>query len=214
MARKVNTDLIAVCEAVLASKRRGEETTAINGVLFDDNLFTKKGRCQENARKVHLATTGLPQPGQSCCAGRTLRNLLHLSEAGGLAMVLNSAWVPEKLEPGDFLYFSGNPKCRCNIGVGHAAIWMGDGRMWQHTSRNRLAITDEPPTASQQSRFVAAFRLLPLQPADVPDWAAFGVHWAVAEGLLSHDDHGDFHGEQPVTRAMLAVVLQRFAQRE
>lgn len=139
----------------------------VNGVTFDDNLDGDRGRCQENARKVYEATTGRPMPGKACCAGRTRHNLLESSYA-----CYSGPFDAKRLLPGDFLYFSGGSACdECGTPVGHVGIWLGNGRMFQHTSRSHLAITDQGPTADQRKRFVAAFRLLPQaqpEPAILP----------------------------------------------
>lgn len=168
-SKRTNADLKAVCEIVLYQKANGRHTTTVNGVTFDDNLYDGDGgRCQENARKAFEATTGRPMPGKACCAGRTLKNLLRNLPH---KCVYRGPWDASKLRVGDYLFFSGGPACHtklgkgkiCGLPVAHVGIWLGAGRMFQHTSRAGLGITQQGPTADQRRRFVAAFRLLPLE---------------------------------------------------
>lgn len=164
-----NKDLIAVCNAVLDAKASGKPTFSINGVTFNDNIYDGKGgRCQENARKAFEAATGAKMPGAACCAGKTYLNLNRSKpEARVASAPWEGEWGVSKLQPGDFVFFSGGPKCHtCGNAVGHVGIWMGkvNGKEWmfQHTSREGLGITRQGPTTEQKSRFLAAFRLAPL----------------------------------------------------
>jgi hypothetical protein len=75
----------------------------------------------------------------------------------------------DSAEPGDVLFFSGGPACHsCGNGVGHVGIYLGihggEAQMFQHTSRASLGITRQKPTEEQMTRFVGAWRLLPLLP--------------------------------------------------
>jgi len=186
-------DLLDVCRTVLDAKERGLKRIVVNGVLFDDLKWdsTQGGRCQENARKVYEAATGEPMPGKACCAYRTNLNLYALHKAGNARGVVEvvpnveAGGKPEQAMPGDYLYFRGRPRCsRCGVGVGHVGIWLGNGRMFQHTSRGHLAITDAGPTWSQRRRFCGAYRLLPLAEAAEPEPApaaeeAVGRKWNI-----------------------------------
>ena len=181
-------DIVAVCETVLDAKRRGLGTVKVGGVAFPDLQWHGGGGwCQRNARKVHEAATGRRMPGAACCAYRTNLNLYAMHRAGnqnGVVEVVPNSGAPEMALPGDFLYFRGSPKCgTCGVGVGHVGIWLGDGRMFQHTSRAGLAITDAGPTASQRRRFCGAYRLLPLEevvdPVDVEDADEPGQVWHI-----------------------------------
>ncbi len=169
-----NRSLVEVAEAVLAAKATGRETVTVGVTTFDDlQWHGGGGRCQENARKVYEAATGKPMPGKACCAYRTNLNLLALSRKANSGVVevvraVEQGGRPEQCQPGDYLYFRGGSKCgTCGIPVGHVGIWLGNGRMFQHTSRAGLAITAEGPTADQRGRFCGAYRLLPLA-ADQP----------------------------------------------
>lgn len=46
------------------------------------------------------------------------------------------------------------------------------------------------------------------------DWAREAAQWGKDEGLIAGDANGNFGWQQPVTREALAVILQRFSQRE
>ena len=156
--------LVTICEKVLKSKADGHETTTVNGVIFDDNIYDGRGgRCQENARKVYEAATGKIMPGRSCCAGMTQYQLSTLVKNGAIKKIPLA-----EIKPGDYMYFSGGPKCHnCGRPVGHVGIYLSDDRMFQHTSRKGLdgvglGITAEPPTADQRKRLIAIYRMLPL----------------------------------------------------
>lgn len=159
-----NADLKSTCEIVLYSKAQGHRTTTVNGVTFDDNIYDGQGgRCQENARKAYEATTGKPMPGKGCCAGRTFRRL-----AATRGTVSSGRYDESALRVGDYLFMGGGPKCHtCGGAVGHVGIYLGHGRdgrsrVFQHTSRNGLGITQDSLTPDQKRRFLGAFRLLPL----------------------------------------------------
>lgn len=168
-----NRSLVEVAEAVLAAKATGRETVTVGVTTFDDlQWHGGGGRCQENARKVYEAATGKAMPGKACCAYRTNLNLLALSRKANsgveeVVRAVEQGGRPEQCQPGDYLYFRGGSKCgTCGIPVGHVGVWLGDGRMFQHTSRGGLAITAEGPTADQRGRFCGAYRLLPLATAN------------------------------------------------
>jgi len=181
-------DLLRVCGAVLDAAHAGKARVTINNVVFDDLRWDARagGRCQENARKVYEAATGRPMPGKACCAYRTNLNLYALHNAGNAQGVVEvvpnveAGGQPEQALPGDYLYFRGTPRCStCGVGVGHVGIWMGDGRMFQHTSRAGLAITDAGPTWSQRRRFCGAYRLLPRVEEGQPLPAAYTGRWRI-----------------------------------
>ena len=46
------------------------------------------------------------------------------------------------------------------------------------------------------------------------DWAREAAQWGKDTGLIAGDANGNFGWQQPVTREALAVILQRFSQRE
>lgn len=172
-----NLDLVHVCEMVLTAKRQGKEAFTVNGVTFDDLQWHANdgGRCQENTRKAIEAATGKPMPGKACCAYQTNLNLYALSQkrGSGVTEVVPAGGRIEDAQPGDILMFRGGPyhsaaarrAGACGNRVGHVGIWLGNGRMFQHTSRAGLAITDAGPTADQRKRFCGAYRLLPLAAA-------------------------------------------------
>ena len=157
--KATNADLKATCEIVLYQKSLGYKTSVVNGVTFDDNIYDGDGgRCQENARKAYEATTGKDMPGKACCAGKTCTNLMK-----GRYFVTAAPFNLNNLKVGDFIFLSGGPKCKtCGTPVGHVMIYLGNNRFFQHTSRDGLGITQEPPTTEQKKRFRASFRLLPL----------------------------------------------------
>jgi hypothetical protein len=158
-------DLMFVCEAILQRKADKAKTCKVGGVDFSALLYPdsqNNGWCQRTARLAYKAATGQAMPGASCCAGATCANLLSMGVPR-----YDGPWDAARLLPGDFLYFGGGSKHSCGHEVGHVGIWLGKGRMFQHTSRGRLAITQSSPTASQRSRFIAAFRLLPQTQAEV-----------------------------------------------
>lgn len=168
-----NLDLVHVCELVLTAKRQGKTTFTINGVTFDDLQYDGQGgRCQENTRKAIEATTGRGMPGKACCAYQTNLNLYALSQkrGSGVAEVVPAGGRIEDAKPGDILMFRGGgfhsaaarQAGACGNRVGHVGIYLGNGRMFQHTSRARLAITDAGPTADQRKRFCGAYRILPI----------------------------------------------------
>ena len=103
----------------------------------------------KRGRLVYQAATGKPMPGAGCCAGQTCANLLAMGVDR-----YDGPWDVSKLLPGDWLYFGGGKRHSCGHNVGHAAIWLGNNRMFQHTSRSRLAITQQGPTASQRQNFM------------------------------------------------------------
>ena len=165
--------IMAVCEAVLkasadykAGKRKSKYV--VNGVRFD---LSERGLCQRNVRKGYEAATGNGMPGAACCAGRTFKNLKAMPKslfAWRDALAKPWAQVVGKLEPGDFLYFSGGRACgTCGREVGHVGIWMGthEGAEWmfQNTVRDQLGTTREGPTTSQKARFLGAFRFAGVQ---------------------------------------------------
>lgn len=171
-------DLTDACEQVLAAKASGKTRATVNGVEFvtppdedHDNrqysLLTpdpdNSGWCQRTARLAYLAATGKAMPGADCCAGKTWANLSRDRKAS----IVPGPWDPAKLRPGDYLFFGGGSVHDCGHRVGHVGIWLGGGRMFQHTSRSRLAITSSGPTADQRKRFLGAVRLLP-EPAQAP----------------------------------------------
>lgn len=152
-------DAMAVCERILQRKADGAKTCTVNGVDFSKLLYPDSGNngwCQRTVRLVYLATTGKAMPGAACCAGQTAVNLRNMAVPS-----YRGAWDASKLLPGDWLYFSGGSRHTCGNSVGHSAIWLGAGRMFQHTSRGSLAITQQGPTAAQKQNFIGAFRLLP-----------------------------------------------------
>lgn len=161
---KTNKDICEVAEMVLFAKANKKKTVTVNGVVFDDNIYDGKGgRCQENTRKVIEAALDKPMPGKACCAYKTYLNLLKKK---GMPKVVKAypKGAPVNAKPGDALFFSGGPKCHtCGNPVGHVGIWLGNGRMFQHTSRAGLGITQQPPTASQIYRFVGAYRFAPVE---------------------------------------------------
>ena len=162
---KTAQDLMRVCEEVLQSKADKAKRCTVGGVDFSALLYPDSGNNgwrQRTARLAYKAATGQAMPGASCCAGATAANLQSMG-----VPCYRGEWDASKLLPGDFLYFSGPPKHSCGHQVGHVGIWLGKGRMFQHTSRQRLAITQSSPTASQRARFIAAFRLLPQAQAEV-----------------------------------------------
>lgn len=157
-------DVMAVCEQVLARKAAEATSCKVNGVKFTGLLYpdaSNNGWCQRAVRLVHQAATGKSMPGAGCCAGQTCANLIAMGVPR-----YDGPWDTGKLLPGDWLYFGGGKRHSCGHNVGHAAIWLGNGRMFQHTSRSRLAITQQGPTASQRQNFLAAFRLLPQEAAE------------------------------------------------
>ena len=153
--------LVTVAEKVLKSKAEGHETTTVNGIIFDDNIYDNKGgRCQENARKVYEAATGIRMPGRSCCAGMSQYQLEALV-AKGTTIIRKVAL--EDIKPGDYMYFGGGVKCsNCHRPVGHVGIYLSPERMFQHTSRAGLGITAQGPTVEQMKRLIAIYRMLPL----------------------------------------------------
>jgi hypothetical protein len=158
-------DIMQVCETILQRKADKAKTCKVGGVDFSALLYPdsqNNGWCQRTARLAYKAATGQAMPGASCCAGATCANLLAMGVPH-----YDGPWDAARLLPGDFLYFGGKPVHSCGHEVGHVGIWLGKGRMFQHTSRQRLAITQSSPTASQRSRFIAAFRLLPQAQAEV-----------------------------------------------
>lgn len=198
---KTSKDLTDVAEAVLQAKARGRETCTINGVTFDDNIYDPAGggRCQENARKVYEATTGEPMPGKACCAGATYRNLVSRYLDHRVQVGYSDGGRPDRCEPGDYLFFGGGPNCHtCGRPVGHVGIWLGKGRMFQHTSRLSLGITQQGPTEDQVKRFLGAFRMVPLyEPTGLKiiDLAT-GKVLAMAEGRWKLATHGDHSRDQ------------------
>lgn len=172
-----NLDLVHVCEMVLTAKRQGKEVFVVNGVTFDDLQWDPRdgGRCQENTRKAIEAATGKPMPGKSCCAYQTNLNLDALSKkrGSGVTEVVPAGGRIEDAKPGDILMFRGGgfhsaaarKSGACGNRVGHVGIYLGNGRMFQHTSRGGLAITDAGPTADQRARFCGAYRVVPLAAA-------------------------------------------------
>jgi cell wall-associated NlpC family hydrolase len=164
-------DLTDACEQVLAAKASGKTRATVNGVEFvtssGHSLLTpdpdNSGWCQRTARLAYLAATGQPMPGADCCAGKTWSNLFRDRKAD----VIPGPWDEAKLHPGDLLFFGGGSVHDCGHRVGHVGIWLGGGRMFQHTSRARLAITSSGPTADQRKRYLGAVRLLP-EPAQTP----------------------------------------------
>lgn len=159
-------DLLQVCETILQRKADKAKRCVVGGVDFSALLYPdsqNNGWCQRTARLAYKAATGKAMPGASCCAGATAANLLSMGVPH-----YDGPWDASQLLPGDFLYFSGSPRHSCGHQVGHVGIWLGKGRMFQHTSRGRLAITQSSPTASQRARFIAAFRLLPQAHEEVP----------------------------------------------
>lgn len=158
-------DLLQTCEEILQCKAEKAKRCIVGGVDFSGLLYpdaANNGWCQRTAKLAHRATTGADMPGAACCAGATCANLLSMGVPR-----YDGPWDASALLPGDFLYFSGPPRHSCGHEVGHVGIWLGKGRMFQHTSRGRLAITQSSPTTSQRSRFIAAFRLLPQAQAEV-----------------------------------------------
>jgi hypothetical protein len=162
---KTAQDLMQTCELILQAKADNRKTCKVGGVDFSALLYpdaANNGWCQRTARLAYKAATGQAMPGASCCAGATCANLLSMG-----VDCYDGPWDASAILPGDFLYFGGKPVHSCGHEVGHVGIWLGKGRMFQHTSRGRLAITQSSPTASQRSRFIAAFRLLPQAKAKV-----------------------------------------------
>lgn len=164
--------LTKLCESVLTQKAAGAKSCTIAGVALvtedGESLLRpdpkNSGWCQRTSRLMYLAATGEAMPEADCCAGHTCVNLLASSVDR-----YKGPWDPAKLLPGDYLYFSGGGACgTCGRPVGHVGIWLSGGRMFQHTSRDHLAITGQGPTLDQQGRFVAAFRLLPQAAASAP----------------------------------------------
>ena len=158
-------DAMAVCEQVLARKAAKATSCKVGGVKFTSLLYpdsSNNGWCQRAVRLVYQAATGKPMPGAGCCAGQTCANLLAMGVDR-----YDGPWDVSKLLPGDWLYFGGGKRHSCGHNVGHAAIWLGSNRMFQHTSRSRLAITQQGPTSTQRANFIAAFRLLPQEQAEV-----------------------------------------------
>lgn len=151
--------LVTICEKVLAAKAEGLETVTVNNVKFDDNIYDGRGgRCQENARKVYEAATGKIMPGRSCCAGMTQYQLEAKAKKGEVQKI-----SLDEIKPGDYMYFGGGVKCHnCGRPVGHVGIYLSPERMFQHTSREGLGITAEPPTSDQKKRLIAIYRMLPL----------------------------------------------------
>ena len=208
-----NLDLVHVCEMVLTAKRQGKEAFTVNGVTFDDlQWHGGGGRCQENARKAIEAATGKPMPGKACCAYQTNLNLLALSKepGSGVTETVAAGGRIEDAKPGDILMFRGGDyhsgKARaqgaCSNRVGHVGIWLGNGRMFQHTSRSGLAITDAGPTTDQRKRFCGAYRILPLAPVKpkkqivkVIDQAtgAVIVEYEMVQGGNHVDDQGKLY---------------------
>ena len=218
---KTAKDLIAVCEDLLNAKRKGKGLWIVNSVEFTDLQWDGgTGWCQRNARKAFEATTGRTMPGASCCAYTTNLALYgrhldgHRDGVYETATNVEHGGRPEDAQPGDYLYFRGGPACHtCRRPVGHVGIWLGNARMFQHTSRAGLAITDQGPTASQRARFCGAYRLLPLTadgtPVDVDEWAAASVRAVMDAGIMAGVAEGEFGANLPVTRQQLAVVVAR-----
>ena len=46
------------------------------------------------------------------------------------------------------------------------------------------------------------------------DWARDATRWAKENGIFAGDENGNFGWQQPITREALAVILQRFSERE
>ncbi|MEG2527164.1 MAG: peptidoglycan recognition family protein, partial [Oscillospiraceae bacterium] len=51
------------------------------------------------------------------------------------------------------------------------------------------------------------------KPTEPSAWAAAGCDWAKSIGLFVGNGDGDFMWHEPMTREMLAVILERFAKR-
>lgn len=230
-----NRNLLRVADAVLAAAEKGLSTVELNGVLFDDIDYnaSKGGRCQETVRKTVEAASGRPMPGASCCAGQTFRNLLALPSLPRVVQAYGKGGRPSQASPGDILFFASTPTqaaCHtCRGWVGHVGIWLGGNRLFQHTSRGGLGITDQGPTDGQVKRFVGAYRLFPLDEPplgldnkdadaqlvlqDVQPWARADVEWAVEMGLYALDSSGCVRGSETVTKQTLAAFLHRLYKR-
>jgi hypothetical protein len=202
-------DIMQVCETILARKAAQATSCKVNGVQFTALLYpdaSNNGWCQRAVRLVYQAATGKSMPGAGCCAGQTCANLIAMGVPR-----YDGPWDTSKLLPGDFLYFGGGKRHEtCGHNVGHAAIWLGNNRMFQHTSRGRLAITQQGPTASQRSRFIAAFRLLPQEAAEVAKPA--GPTLVLPGGLVLTDGlsivGGRLHAPVSVVAAALGAEIE------
>lgn len=195
---KTNADILSVCREVLAAKKRGDGKIRVGSTTFDDLQWRGGGgRCQENARKAFEAAAGRPMPGKACCAYTTNLNLWGFARNGNKHGVMETVQNvehggrPEDAAPGDYLYFRGgsyhSAKARreghaCNRRTGHVGIYMGEGLMWQHTSRGGRAICVTSITASQRKRFCGAYRLLPLAGEEEPK--AAGIRLLNDEGAV------------------------------
>jgi hypothetical protein len=197
-----NLDLIEVCNWVLDAKARGSKEITVNGVTFDDMVYDPAtgGRCQENVRKAFEAATGGPMPGAACCAGQTeheLANLWHKDRVLGARMAAD--WPRPTIwesQVGDVVFFSGGPGCHtCGLPVGHVGIWLGNGQMFQQTSRAGLGITREGPTVEQQGRWTRSFQLLPIRGIMLVE-ATTGTVIATVEGLWRIIPGGDHLKDQ------------------
>ena len=196
-------DAMAVCEQVLARKAAKATSCKVGGVKFTSLLYpdaSNNGWCQRAVRLVYQATTGKAMPGAGCCAGQTCANLLAMGVDR-----YDGPWDVSKLLPGDWLYFGGGKRHSCGHNVGHAAIWLGNNRMFQHTSRSRLAITQQGPTASQRQNFLAAFRLLPQEAAEAAKPA--GPTLVLPGGLTLTDGLSIKDGRLWAPASMVAAAL-------
>ena len=202
-----NLDLIEVCNAVMDAKARGSTEITVNGVTFDDLVYDPitGGRCQENVRKAFEAATGEAMPAAACCAGRTERELLVqpavLRTITRWDRVRPGARTPTRTvwdsEPGDVCFFKGGPACHtCGWRVGHVGIWLGNGQMFQQTSRAGLGITRDGPTVDQQNRWTRSFQLLPIAAAIMLVRASTGRVVATVEGLWRIIPGGDHLKDQ------------------
>lgn len=170
-----NQDLYKVYRKVMDAKAQGKRAITVNGYTF---VFSEQGMCQKNARQTYEAATGETMPGKDGTAWKTYQNLSRLANGRDIIRVSR-----DDLDMGDFVYLEQGS-------VGHVGIFIDEDHMFQNTSRAGLGTTDEPFTSGQWSRFVGAFRLLPLAPSDVTTDL-----WGLVVNLRS----GVVIGEIPVT---------------
>ena len=166
MANPTNQDLLRVYRAVMAAKAAGQGGVNVDGYWFD---MSAQGYCQRNARETYSAATGQPMPGQAGNAYQTYVNLCSLADGVKIKGITNRAL----LQDGDFIFLD-ETDLRTYVRVGHVGIKVPNG-IFQDTSRDGLGITDEDFTPDQWTRFLGAFRLLPLR-----DDSTLDLLWGLA----------------------------------
>lgn len=200
--------------AAAIERTRGEISIALGtGVAKQVLDLRERGMCAKFVRQVHETACGFRPFSWAYAAPNAQVMCRQLAAANHAIPARRSA----DLLPGDIIGVGNSAP------PGHVCLYVGEvggvATVAENTSSGTRGNPRSPgtkltPYADIAPRVDGVYRLRWMtaeEPAapDVSDWAEIAVAEAIRDGLMSVGADGLFHGQQPVTREMLAEVVRR-----